>query len=101
MGTAIGGLMGGCEAILLGRKTYTMFEPAWSPRTAADDPGAPFMNDSPKYVVSTTLKDATWKILGTRDGRLFGDDGLRSRFELASSEAFANGVLHLAYRTAA
>src|SRR5579871_2932678 len=61
MGDAIGRRMGGCEAILLGRKTYAMFEPAWSPRTAAEDPGAPFMNGSPKYVVSKTLKDATWK----------------------------------------
>ena len=30
MGQAIGELMGGCQAILLGRTTYQMFEPAWS-----------------------------------------------------------------------
>ena len=36
--------------------------PAWSKRTAAEDPGAPFMNDSPKYVVSSTLKNGDiWK----------------------------------------
>ena len=52
--------MGGCEAILLGRHTYEMFEPAWSTRTAAEDPGAPFMNDTTKYVVSSTLAKATW-----------------------------------------
>ena len=70
MGTAIARLMGGCEAILLGRSTYEMFEPAWSVRTAADDPGAPFMNDTPKYVVSSTLEKATWSnttILGPYD----------------------------------
>jgi dihydrofolate reductase len=60
MGQAIGGLMGSCTALLLGRTTFEMFAPAWSARTAAEDPGAPFMNDSPKYVVSSTLQDPTW-----------------------------------------
>ena len=60
MGEAIARVMGSCDAILLGRKTYAMFEPAWSQRTASDDPGAPFMNESRKYVVSSTLKDTTW-----------------------------------------
>ena len=60
-GEAIAGIMGGCDGILLGRTTYQMFEPAWSPRTAAEDPGAPFMNDTTKYVVSSTLEQATWR----------------------------------------
>jgi dihydrofolate reductase len=67
MGQDIGNLMSSCEAILLGRNTYEMFEPAWSARTAEEDPGAPFMNDSTKYVVSSTLKEGTWqnsKIVG-------------------------------------
>ena len=38
-----------------------MFEPAWSVRTAEEDPGAPFMNDTTKYVVSSTVKAVTWK----------------------------------------
>jgi len=37
-----------------------MFEPAWSTRTAEDDPGAPFFNETAKYVVSGTLTDPTW-----------------------------------------
>src|SRR5436190_88133 len=57
MGDAIAQAMGPCKAILLGRRTFEMFAPAWSKRTAAEDPGAPFMNDSPKYVVSSTLKN--------------------------------------------
>jgi dihydrofolate reductase len=61
MGEAIAGAMGGCDGILLGRTTYQMFEPAWSTRTAAEDPGAPFMNDTMKYVVSSTLEKATWR----------------------------------------
>ena len=67
MGQDIGNLMSSCDAILLGRSTYEMFEPAWSARTASDDPGAPFMNESAKYVVSSTLKAGTWqnsKIVG-------------------------------------
>jgi len=60
MGTAIGAIMGGCSAILLGRRTYEQFAPAWSGRTAEQDPGAPFMNDTAKYVVSGTLASADW-----------------------------------------
>jgi dihydrofolate reductase len=60
MGQAIAGLMAPCRAILLGRVTYQMFEPAWSSRTAEEDPGAPFFNDTPKYVVSGTLTEVTW-----------------------------------------
>ncbi|HVC84004.1 MAG TPA: dihydrofolate reductase family protein [Solirubrobacteraceae bacterium] len=60
MGEAIAGVMGSCTALLLGRRTFEMFAPAWSSRTAEDDPGAPFMNDSPKYVVSATLETADW-----------------------------------------
>jgi dihydrofolate reductase len=61
MGEAIAGFAGGCEAILLGRRTYEMFAPAWSTRTAEEDPGAPFFNDSPKYVVSSTMRQADWR----------------------------------------
>jgi dihydrofolate reductase len=61
MGEAIAGFMGQCRGILLGRTTYEMFEPAWSTRTVEDDPGAPFFNDTTKYVVSGTLTDATWR----------------------------------------
>jgi dihydrofolate reductase len=61
MGEAIAAAMDGCRGILLGRTTYEMFEPAWSQRTIEDDPGAPFFNDSPKYVVSSTLQSTTWQ----------------------------------------
>jgi dihydrofolate reductase len=70
MGAAIGGIMGGSEALLMGRNTYEMFAPAWSGRTAEQDPGAPFMNDSPKYVVSSTLRSPDWSnstVLGPYD----------------------------------
>ena len=70
MEKAIGAVTDRCRGILLGRTTYEMFEPAWSTRTVEDDPGAPFFNDTTKYVVSSTLTNATWrnsKIIGPYD----------------------------------
>jgi dihydrofolate reductase len=61
MGEAIGAVTGQSRGILLGRKTYEMFEPAWSTRTVDDDPGAPFFNDTTKYVVSGTLTSGSWR----------------------------------------
>jgi dihydrofolate reductase len=61
MGERIAGVTGSSEGILLGRVTYQMFEPAWSTRTVEDDPGAPFFNDTTKYVVSGSLEEATWR----------------------------------------
>jgi dihydrofolate reductase len=55
LGRALAELTGSSTAILLGRRTWEMFAPAWSQRSAADDPGAPFFNDTTKYVVSSTL----------------------------------------------
>jgi dihydrofolate reductase len=70
MGEAIGAVTDRSRGILLGRTTFEMFEPAWSTRTVEDDPGAPFFNDTTKYVVSGTLTDATWRnseIIGPYD----------------------------------
>ncbi len=55
---SIGALTASSSGILLGRTTFEMFAPAWSTRTVEDDPGAPFFNDTQKYVVSSTLTDA-------------------------------------------
>ena len=80
MGEAIKALTERSRAILLGRVTYQMFEPAWSGRTEADDPGAPFFNDTEKYVVSSTLTETTWAnstVLGPYDPKTissFKDD---------------------------
>ena len=54
MGETLGEITGSAKAILLGRRTYEMFAPAWSTRTVEDDPGAPFFNDTHKYVVGAT-----------------------------------------------
>src|ERR671923_857035 len=76
MGQAIGAVTGRSQGILLGRTTYEMFEPAWSTRTVEEDPGAPFFNDTMKYVVSSSLTNPTWrnsKIIGP-----YNPDALRS-----------------------
>ncbi len=44
-------------AQLIGRITYEGFAQAWPD---SKDEGADFINGMPKYVVSTTLEDATW-----------------------------------------
>jgi dihydrofolate reductase len=151
MGQAIAGIMGACRGILLGRRTWEMFAPAWSARTADQDPGAPFMNDTPKYVVASTPTSVEWRnstivgpyraetIRGLKervDGglyvsgsatlvramladrlvdelhlfvfpvalgsglRLFPEGGAPATFDLASSETFENGVVHLDLRPA-
>ena len=148
MGDAIGGIFGTCRALLLGRRTFELFAPAWSARTAEDDPGAPFFNESPKYVVSgspaatqwnnstilgpyraDTIRDLKDKVDGDiyvsgsgtlvramlADGlvdelhlftypvargagqRLLAGSGPATKFTLAGSEAYGNGVVHLAY----
>src|SRR5580765_5920385 len=70
MGLRLGEITARSEGILLGRATYQMFEPAWSTRTVEDDPGAPFFNDTTKYVVSGTLTEPTWRnseVIGAYD----------------------------------
>jgi dihydrofolate reductase len=76
MGEAIAAIMGASEGLLLGRRTFEMFAPDWSGRTAEEDPGAPFMNESPKYVVSSTLSDPEWSnshVLGPYDAGAIRD----------------------------
>jgi dihydrofolate reductase len=72
MGERLGAVTGKSRGILLGRTTFEMFAQAWPNRTVEEDPGAPFFNDTTKYVVSTTLTDpnATWrnsKVIGGYD----------------------------------
>ncbi len=60
MGTEIGAQMAASDAMLLGRVTYQEFASSW-PGAPADDPFAAHMNNTPKYVVSTTLDRVTWQ----------------------------------------
>lgn len=70
MSETLGEITGASTAILLGRNTYEMFAPAWSTRTVEDDEGAPFFNDTHKYVVGATEPNVDWgprTLLGTYD----------------------------------
>jgi dihydrofolate reductase len=61
MGETIGAITEETSAILLGRKTFEMFAPAWSGRTVEDDPGAPFFNGTEKYVVGAQEPSVEWE----------------------------------------
>jgi dihydrofolate reductase len=89
MGGAIARLMESSKAILLGRQTYEEFFPAWSTRTAEEDPGAPFMNESPKYVVSSSLENADWSnstILGP-----YSAEAIRSLKDEVGGDIYVSG----------
>ena len=60
MGDTLAAITDACTAILLGRTTFEMFAPAWSTRTVEDDPGAPFFNDTRKYVVGAREPNVQW-----------------------------------------
>ncbi|MEU7629715.1 dihydrofolate reductase family protein [Nocardia sp. NPDC049220] len=60
MGETLGAITAESKAILLGRTTFEMFAPAWSTRAAEDDPGAPFFNDTMKYVVGAREPQVEW-----------------------------------------
>jgi dihydrofolate reductase len=47
-----------CDAVLMGRRTYDSFAPAWQARSG--DPYSDRINTMPKYVVSTTLTEPDW-----------------------------------------
>jgi dihydrofolate reductase len=47
-----------CDIVLMGRRTYDVFAPAWSSRSG--DPFSDRINTMRKVVVSTTLTDPEW-----------------------------------------
>lgn len=54
-------IYGGAEAFLFGRRTYDIFARSWGTFENPDtSPVAAALNDRPKYVVSSTLRDPEW-----------------------------------------
>ncbi len=47
------------DTLLLGRRTYETFAASW-PKRGSEVPNADWMNNTRKYVVSTTLKSPEW-----------------------------------------
>ena len=60
MGQAVEQGMETAKAMLMGRILYGEWSEYW-PAQGPDVPFSEFINDIPKYVVSTTLTEATWK----------------------------------------
>src|SRR5262245_34368475 len=50
-------LLAECDGVLMGRQTYDVFAASWPNRSG--DPVSERLNELPKYVVSTTLTDAS------------------------------------------
>lgn len=49
------------DTMVLGRRTYEVFAAYWPDKTAEDEPVADYINNTPKLVVSTTLKSVEWR----------------------------------------
>jgi dihydrofolate reductase len=52
--------MSATDAYLFGRKTYEHMAAHW-PKAPEDDPYARHLNETPKYVASTTLESVEWR----------------------------------------
>lgn len=61
--------MASSDALLLGRVTYEELAAFW-PNQSDDDPMAEFINNVPKYVVSTTLEAVEWNNSTLIDGNV-------------------------------
>jgi dihydrofolate reductase len=59
MNEVIGAGVAQSDAILLGRNTYLQFAELW-PKLGSDVPMADFMNNTPKYIVSSSLTTLDW-----------------------------------------
>ncbi len=68
MGQSMSGFDGKDRELVLGRKTYEIFEAFW-PYQPADDSTALSLNAAKKHVASRTLKNVSWK-----NSSLLGDD---------------------------
>ena len=55
VGAEVGRNMEASDTMLLGRKTYEEWAAYWPGKTADDDEYAPYINNVPKFVASTTL----------------------------------------------
>jgi dihydrofolate reductase len=62
MGATVGQGVAATTAFLMGRKLYQEWSEYWPTRADGDDGGfAGFINTVPKYVLSNTLTEATWR----------------------------------------
>jgi dihydrofolate reductase len=61
MGQAVGSQIAASDALLLGRRSYHRFAETFMGKSGDGHPFADWMNNMPKYILSTTLKDLEWQ----------------------------------------
>ena len=106
MGETLGELTAGSKAILLGRNTEVIgpYDPARIQRLKDETDGNIYISGS-ATLVQALLADGLIDQLNVfvypltlgRGVRLIPEGGPALKFALAGSQAYANGVLHLAY----
>ena len=81
MGQAVGDAIAASDALLLGRRGYQEFAAYWPQQDPASSPFVSIMNDTPKFVASTTLDNVDdWQNSTLLDGDLSETVGaLKSR----------------------
>jgi dihydrofolate reductase len=89
IGNVVMGGMQNADALLLGRVTYEGFAQAWPDRTDENDPGAGFMNNVKKYVVSRTLTKVDWNNSTLLEGDVA--DSVRELKESGNGEIAMSG----------
>jgi dihydrofolate reductase len=80
MGNSMSGFDGKDRELVLGRKTYEIFEAHW-PYQPADDPTARSLNAAKKHVASRTLKTLSWN-----NSSLLGNDVVAAISTLKSQD---------------
>ena len=61
MGAVVGESMAASDAFLLGRRTYEEWSAFWPHQDAAENPMASAMNETQKFIVSTSLEKVEWQ----------------------------------------
>ena len=89
MGETLAEITGASDTILLGRTTHEMFAPAWRDRTVEEDPGAPFFNETEKFVVGAHEPAQEWAN-STRLGA-YDADALRELKESRNGTIYVSG----------
>ena len=89
MGETLAEITGSATAILLGRNTFDMFAPAWRERTVDEDPGAPFFNETTKYVVGE--RDVTQEWDHTQRLGRYDADAIRSLKDETDGTIYISG----------
>jgi dihydrofolate reductase len=61
MGAAVGEAIAASDSLLMGRRNYEEWAAFWPQQDPASDPFVSIMNDTPKFVASTTLEKVEWQ----------------------------------------